>query len=305
MKMNTIWLAALILLAACRPKEKSADAYGNFEVDAVTVGAQANGALVFFDVAEGENLTVGQWIGLVDTTTLHLQKLQLWATRRALGQKTQDPQPQIEVLKEQKRALEREKARFEALVADKAATPKQLDDIKSQLDVVNQQIEAARSQANRANKGILSEGDPLEAQIKVVEEQIRKCYVYNPIGGTVLTKIAEPGEVVGFGSPLYRIAKLDTLMLRAYVSGDQLGQLKIGQKLSVKVDAGKEQMRSLTGRLTWIAQQSEFTPKTIQTKEERVNLVYAVKIAVANDGSLKVGMPGEVYFNNSSNLAKQ
>lgn len=303
--MNMLWLAALGFLAACRPEEKSADAYGNFEVDAVTVGAQANGALVFFDVAEGENLAGGQWIGLVDTTTLYLQKLQLLATRRALGQKTQDPQPQIEVLKEQKRALEREKARFEALVADKAATPKQLDDLKSQLDVVNQQIEAARSQANRANKGILSESDPLDAQIKVVEEQIRKCYVYNPVGGTVLTKIAEPGEVVGFGSPLYRIAKLDTLMLRAYVSGDQLGQLKIGQKLAVKVDEGKEQMRSLTGRLAWIAQQSEFTPKTIQTREERVNLVYAVKIAVANDGSLKVGMPGEVYFNNSSNLAKQ
>lgn len=285
-----------IIIAGCNDKKQLADAYGNFEAVDVTVSAQAAGQLIFFDVKEGLPLKEGQLVGIVDTQQLHLQQLQLKSAMRALGKRVQDPRPQIDVLIAQRQTLEREKKRFEALVADKAATPKQLDDINSQLSVLNTQIEAAGRQAQIANRGILSETDPMQAQLNVLREQIRKCYVYNPIDGIVITKIAEPREVVGFGSPLYRIAGLDTLVLRAYVSGDQLGRVRMGGQVAVKVDAGEGRLKSYSGTVTFISDQSEFTPKTIQTREERVNLVYAVKIAVANDGFLKIGMPAEVYF---------
>lgn len=285
-----------LIVAGCRDNGKLADAYGNFEAVDVTVSAQAGGQLVFFEVIEGRPLKKGRLVGLVDTQQLHLQQMQIKSSMRALGKRVQDPGPQIDVLIAQRQTLEREKKRFEALVADKAATPKQLDDISSQLTVVNKQIEAASRQAQIANRGILSETDPMQAQLNVLREQLRKCYIYNPIDGVVLTKIAEPQEIVGFGAPLYRIANLDTLVLRAYISGDQLGLVKTGQQVTVKVDAGKGKLKSYTGALTFISDQSEFTPKTIQTRDERVNLVYAAKIAVANDGFLKIGMPAEVYF---------
>ncbi|NUQ26444.1 MAG: HlyD family efflux transporter periplasmic adaptor subunit [Saprospiraceae bacterium] len=294
---SLIYFALLsLIVAGCHDNGKLADAYGNFEAVDVTVSAQAGGQLVLFEVKEGRPLKQGQLVGLVDTQQLHLQQMQIKSSMRALGKRVQDPSPQIDVLIAQRKTLEREKKRFEALVADKAATPKQLDDISSQLTVVNKQIEAAGRQAQIANRGILSETDPMQAQLNVLREQLRKCYIYNPIDGVVLTKIAEPQEIVGFGTPLYRIANLDTLVLRAYISGDQLGLVKTGRQVTVKVDAGEGKLKSYTGAFTFISDQSEFTPKTIQTRDERVNLVYAAKIAVANDGFLKIGMPAEVYF---------
>jgi HlyD family secretion protein len=200
------------------------------------------------------------------------------------------------VLEEQIRNLEREKNRVEKLLADDAATPKQLDDLSGQLDVLEQQIKTAREQARLANKALMSEKDPLGAQRRVLDDQIRKCYVYNPEPGTVLTKYAELHEVVRFGSPLYKLANLDYLTLRAYISGDQLGSLKIGQEVSVLVDAPGGEKRSLKGNISWVADEAEFTPKTIQTREERISLVYAVKVRVPNDGSLKIGMPGELWL---------
>ncbi len=289
----------LLLLFSCRQEENGADAYGNFEAVETIVSAEANGKLLFLNAEEGQSLKAGELVALVDTTLLHLQKMQARASLGTIGKKTQDPNPQIAVLEEQKRNLVRERNRVKAMLADKAATPKQLDDLNGQIEVVDAQIAAARKQAGTANTGILGEMDPVQAQIKVLEEQIRRCYIFNPLNGSVLTKIAEPSEVVGFGSPLYKIAALDTLEMRAYMSGEQLSNVKIGQQVSVEIDEEGEGLKSLPGTVSWIAGKAEFTPKTIQTKEERVNLVYAFKVKVANeDGVLKIGMPGEVRFAN-------
>ncbi|MBK9014013.1 MAG: HlyD family efflux transporter periplasmic adaptor subunit [Saprospiraceae bacterium] len=265
------------------------------------VSAEANGKLLFLNVAEGEHQKVGELVALVDTTLLHLQKQQLLASLGTIGKKTQNPNPQISVLEEQKRNLVRERDRVQRLLTDKAATPKQLDDLNGQIEVTEAQIKAARRTAGAVNTGILGEKDPVLAQVKVLNEQIRRCYVRNPLDGVVLTKIAEPSEVVGFGSPLYKIAALDTLELRAYVSGDQLPALKIGQSVNVLVDQSGGGVQSLSGTVSWISSKAEFTPKTIQTKEERVNLVYAFKVKVANgEGVLKIGMPGEVVLGSQS-----
>lgn len=286
----------LLFLSACKEEEKTSDAYGNFEAVSTIVSSEANGRLLFLNVEEGQKMKKGELIALVDTTNLHLQKLQLQATINTLPKKLRDASPDIAVLEDQKRNLVREIDRVEKLLKDKAATQKQLDDLKGELVVVNQRIEAAKSQTQIANRGILSEQEPMVAQITTLEEQIRKSYVYNPIDGTVLTKLAEPSEVVGFGSPLYKIANLDYLDLRAYVSGIQVQDIKIGQKIKVLIDAPEGTFHELTGEIIWIAENAEFTPKTIQTKEERVNLVYAFKARVANDGKLKIGMPAEVLF---------
>lgn len=288
---------ALTSVFACKEEAPRSDAYGNFEAVETIVSAEANGKLLFLHVAEGEAQKAGELVALVDTTLLHLQKQQLLASLGTIGKKQQDPNPQIAVLEEQRRNLVRERDRVQRLLADKAATPKQLDDLNGQIEVVDAQIKAARRSAGTVNTGILGEKDPVLAQVKVLNEQIRRCYVRNPVDGTVLTKIAEPSEVVGFGSPLYKIAALDTLELRAYVSGGQLSALKIGQLVNVLVDQSGGGVQALPGTISWISSKAEFTPKTIQTKEERVNLVYAFKVKVANSqGELKIGMPGEVLF---------
>lgn len=288
---------------SCNKEEKRSDAYGNFEATETIVSAEANGKLLFLQVAEGEPLRAGELVALVDTTLFHLQKQQAKASLGTIGKKQQDPNPQIAVLEEQRRNLVRERDRVKRLLADKAATPKQLDDLNGQIEVVDAQIKAAKQQAGTVNTGILGEKDPVLAQIKVLDEQIRRCYVRNPVDGTVLTKIAEPSEVVGFGSPLYKIAALDTLELRAYVSGAQLPGLKIGQQVNVLVDQNGGGVKPMAGTVSWIASKAEFTPKTIQTQEERVNLVYAFKVKVPNgNGELKIGMPGEVVFSQQSSV---
>jgi HlyD family secretion protein len=298
MKKVGLFISVVIVLVffSCKNDEQRADAYGNFEATSTIVSVESNGKLLFLDVEEGQTLEKGKLIALVDTTQLVLQKELLLSKIGAVKSKTQDPGPQIDVYKEQKQTLLYEKKRVENLLADNAATPKQLDDINANISIIEKQIQAAQRQANRANGGILSEIDPVRKQIDVIDEQIKKCYVYNPIKGTVLTKLAEPSEIVGFGKPLYRIANIETLTLRAYVSGTQLSVVKIGQQVEVLTDAPDGAMNSQKGTVSWVAANSEFTPKTIQTKEERVNLVYAVKIKVPNDGSLKIGMPAEVSF---------
>ncbi|MCO6491052.1 MAG: HlyD family efflux transporter periplasmic adaptor subunit [Phaeodactylibacter sp.] len=292
-----LFLAAL-LLSSCQENGDTADAYGNFEAREVIVSAEGSGQLLHFSVEEGQELQAGQLIGLIDTTPLHLKKQQLRASIQAVGGKTQEVQPQVDVLQKQKQNLLREEKRLKALVADNAATPKQLDDIQGQIDVVDKQIAAALSQNKDINQGILAEIAPLQAQIDVVEDQIRRCYIHNPIDGTVLLKLAEPNEITATGKPLYTIAKMEELELRAYISGVQLPHLRLGQQVEVLIDEDQENNRSLPGTVSWISDKAEFTPKTIQTKEERVNLVYAFKVKVKNDGSLKIGMPGEVVLGN-------
>lgn len=297
MKASSLFLLLpLLTLAACQNNNHLADAYGNFEAQEVIVSSESNGKLVYFAVEEGQQLESGQLIGIIDTVPLILRRKQLQAGIRAITGKTQESQPQVDVLLEQKRNLQREEKRLEALVADNAATPKQLDDIKGQIDVVDKQIAATRSQTSTLNRGILAEIAPLEAQIEQVDDQIQRCYIYNPIKGTVLLKLAEPSEMTAAGKPLYTVANLDELELRAYISGAQLPHLKIGQQLAVFIDETEETNRSLPGTVSWISNKAEFTPKTVQTKEERVNQVYAFKVRVKNDGSLKIGMPGEAML---------
>lgn len=288
-------LISLLLVSACQEEAPLADAYGNFEARTTLVSVEARGRLLSLEVEEGQQLEAGHLIALVDTTSLHLQRLQLEASLKTLPKKLRESAPEIAVLEDQKKNLLREQARVQKLLEDKAATPKQLDDLNGELVVLEQRIEAVRRQAQIANRGILAERDPIAAKILSIEDQIQRCYVRNPVGGTVLTKLAEQAEIVNFGSPLYKIANLDHLTLRAYVSGRQLSQIKIGQDVSVRIDGGQE-FQELAGQITWIAEQAEFTPKTIQTREERVNLVYAIKIKVKNDGRLKIGMPAEVMF---------
>lgn len=290
-------ILSVITLAGCQTGREPADAYGNFEATVTTVSAEASGQLRFLRIEEGRTLKEGALVGLVDTTQLHLQKQQLLASVGSLSKKLQDPRPDIQVLEDQKRNLVRERDRVRNLLENQAATPKQLDELNGEIVVVSQRIQAARSQTQTANRSILSEQDPMLAQVKLVEEKIRESYVYNPVQGTVLTQLAEPAEVVTMGSPLYRIGQLDTLTLRAYAESVQLQNVSIGQRVDVLIDEGEENYRTVPGTIRWIADQAEFTPKTIQTKEDRVNLVYALKIAVPNpEGKLKIGMPAEVNF---------
>ncbi|MEM1134657.1 MAG: HlyD family efflux transporter periplasmic adaptor subunit [Bacteroidota bacterium] len=292
---NGLILLLISLIISCENDEKS-DAYGNFEATTVTVSAEGNGQLLQFDIEEGSTIEADKKIGLIDTTQLHLEKLQLIAQLKALNYKTKEAEPEIAILQEKKRNLIRERDRTKALLKDKAATQKQLDDYNGEIDVIEQQIASTQREINISNRGILAERTPMQAQIKVLENKIKDHIVTNPITGTVLTKLAEPTEFVVQGTPLYKIANLSSLKLRAYTSANLLQKVTLNNEVSVLIDEGTENYRELKGKVVWIANEAEFTPKTIETKEERVNLVYAIDILVQNDGTLKIGMPGEVLF---------
>lgn len=288
----------LVIVSACNETNDLSDAYGNFEVDVTTISSEANGRLLLLDVSEGMNLEIDKLVALVDTTQLHLQREQIRASIKTLPKKLRNTLDDIEVLQRQSANLVRERDRVERLIAKQAATPKQLDDLNGKIEVVDQQIAALRTQTQTSNSAILAEKEPMLAQIEIINEQIRRCTVYNPVEGTVLTKMAEPHELVRAGSPLYRIGSLDTMTLRFYVDGLQLQDIALGHEIEVLVDSGEDGYKELSGRISWISAQAEFTPKTIQTKKDRVNLVYALKAKVPNgDGLLKIGMPAEVNFN--------
>ena len=297
MKKYLLYIITLLpVLHGCIGNGEKADAYGNFEAVEVIISSEANGKLLSFQLEEGDKLEAGQVVGYVDTMQLYLNRKQLQASIKAIKSKTQNVQVQIDVLQKQRINLLREKKRVENLLADSAATTKQYDDIVGQLDVVEKQIVATTSRLNTSNRGLLGEISPLKVKIEQIEDQIRKSVIINPDGGTVLTKFAYENEVTAFGKPLYKIADLKNITLRAYVSGNQLADLKIGQNVKVKIDQ-QDGMKELSGQVTWISSTAEFTPKVIQTKEERVNLVYAFKVLVKNNGELKIGMPGELFFN--------
>ncbi|MEO0338695.1 MAG: HlyD family efflux transporter periplasmic adaptor subunit, partial [Bacteroidota bacterium] len=288
------------LFTSCNEENNRSDAYGNFEATTTLVSAEANGRLLFLNIEEGEVVTGGQLVALVDTVQLNLQRQLLNAQMGTLPKKLQNSLSEIEVLERQKDNLQREKERVERLLVKKAATTKQLDDLNGEIEVVNQRIQSINVQTRIANRSILAEKEPLLAQRAIINDQIRRSYVHNPFEGTILTKLAEPSEMVAMGAPLYRIADLDTITLKFYASATQLQGLKLGQPVEVLVDEGVEDYRKLSGMISKIADQAEFTPKTIQTKEDRVNLVYAIEAKVPNaDGRLKIGMPAEVNFNSS------
>jgi len=283
----------LIAFAGCAGNGPSSDAYGNFEATEVLISSEATGRLLSFRVEEGQGLAAGEVVGLVDTVQLALKRDQLGASRQAVRSKITGVVAQIDVLEEQKRVALVEKNRIEKLLQDQAATRKQLDDVNGQISVLDRQIQSIRTQS----APILGEIDALDAQIAQLDDQIAKSRIVNPVDGTVLVTYAEPYELTAQGRPLYKIADLDTMYLRAYVSGAQLPHVRLGQPVDVLIDEDADTDRTLSGAITWIASQAEFTPKVIQTKEERVNLVYAFKVRVSNpEGRLKIGMPGEVRF---------
>ena len=284
------------ILGSCTGNGDKADGYGNFEATEITISAEANGKILFLYAEEGNVLAQNEVVGVIDTVQLSLKRDQLLASKNTIFSKSRNVLSQREVLKEQLKVAQNDKARVENLLQAKAATAKQLDDINGQINIIKEQIKSVETQ----NSPIINEIKSIEIQIRQIEDQINKSVIQNPVKGTVLVKYAEPNEITAFGKPLYKIANLEDMILRVYISENQLSTLKIGQEVSVKIDAGQE-MISYPGVVSWIAESAEFTPKIIQTKEERVNLVYAVKVKVRNDESLKIGMPAEMWIATKTN----
>lgn len=292
MNKSDIFIIAILIgfLSSCSNGEK-ADGYGNFEATEITISSEANGKLQYLNVEEGQVLEKGTTIALVDTVQAYLSKQQLLASKETVASKSGGVWSQVSVLNQQLQTAKTEQERIQNMFAENAATQRQLDQANSQVDVLKKQIQNVETQ----NAPIVNEVKSIDAKVAQIEEQIAKSKITNPIKGTVLTKYAEPGEIVSFGKPLYKIADLEEMTLRVYISETQLPHIKIGQEVTVKIDAGEE-MKDYEGTISWISASAEFTPKIIQTKEERVNLVYPVKITVENDGSLKIGMPAEMWI---------
>ena len=290
--INKIIVLTLLIssLISCN-NNKKADGYGNFEATEITISAENNGKLLQFEVEEGKILQKGDFVGYIDTIPLALKKQQLLTSKDIVYSKSKGVLSQINVLKAELKTSTISKNRIENLLKENAGTQQQLDAINGKIDVLNQQIKSIEIQ----NAPVVNELKSLDIQFQQLEDQLQKSKIINPVNGTVLVKYAEPNEVVSFGKPLYKIADLTTMQLRVYVSETQLANIKIGQEVTVKIDEG-ETMKNYIGTISWIASEAEFTPKIIQTKEERVNLVYAVKIDVKNNGSLKIGMPAEMWI---------
>lgn len=292
MKKLQIIALSLFALVACKSGEKQSDAYGNFEAVETIVSSETAGKLLEMKVNEGDQLEPGQLIALVDTTELNLKKLQTEAQLAASQTKKQNVTAQINVLKAQRQTVADNQQRIAKMFTDKAATQQQLDDINGQLNVIDKQIAATNTQFAL----ITSEMDVTKRALDLIGEQIGKCRITSPIKGTVLETYMETGELATPGKAILKMADLSSLELKVYVSGAQLPNVKLGNEAKVLIDKGVKDMQSMPGKITWISSESEFTPKIIQTKEERVKLMYAVKITVPNDGRLKIGMPGEVDF---------
>ena len=290
MKKIGILLTAITIIS-CNKNNEKADAYGNFEATEITVSSESNGKIEFLNVEEGAQLKKGSLVGLIDTLQLHYNREQLKASIETVQSKSTSVLSQINVLNEQLKTAKIEQTRIQNMYAENAATKRQIDEIDGKVKVIEKQISSVQSQ----NAPILNEIKSIKVQIEKLDDQIKKSKITNPVDGTVLTKYAEPSEITAFGKPLYKIANLNEMELRVYVTETQLVQIKIGQKVTVAIDAYND-TKKYEGNITWISAQAEFTPKVIQTKEERANLVYAVKVAVKNDGSLKIGMPAEVWL---------
>ncbi len=279
------------ILLSCTNSNEKADGYGNFEATEITISAENNGKLMQFDVNEGDKLEIGQFIGYIDTIPLALKREHLEISKAVVSSKSKGVLSQINVLNAKLKTANTNKSRAENLIKDNAGTQKQLDDVQGEIDVIKSQINSVEIQ----NAPVVNELKSIDVQLKQIDDQIQKSKIINPIKGTVLSKYTEPNEITGFGKPLYKIADLNTMQLRVYVSEPQLASLKIGQDVTVKID-DTDAMKSYNGKISWVASDAEFTPKIIQTKEERVALVYAIKVDIVNDGSLKIGMPAELWI---------
>lgn len=283
----------LLILAGCSRSE-SFDATGTFEATEITVSAEASGRILAFDVNEGDRIAQGQTVGTIDTVQLYLQKMQLERQIASVRSNRPDISKQVTALREQIAQQEAERTRIKRLLDDGAATTKQLDDIDATLKILNGQLEATRSTLRNNTASIDENSSSIELQIAQVEDRLAKCRIVSPVTGTVLAKYAETGELASTGRPLMKVADLDHIYLRAYFTSEQLAALQLGQEVTVTADFGADEQYEYPGHIIWIASESEFTPKNIQTRNTRANLVYAVKIAVENDGRLKIGLYGEV-----------
>lgn len=294
LKIATI--SGLTLLAISCKDESKFDASGSFEAVEVIISSEANGTLKEFNIEEGQTLKAGQLIGYIDSIQLFLKKKQLESQMEAMLAKKPNIAVQLSALREQLKTAEIEQKRITNLVKSDAATTKQLDDINAQIEIIKKQIDAQKSTLVISSDGINKDILPLQVQVEQMEDQLLKCRIVNPVNGTVLTKYAEQNEMAMTGKALYKIADLSTIILRAYISSNQLSLLKLNQKVKVNTDDGSGGFREDEGVITWISDKAEFTPKTIQTKDERANMVYAIKIKMKNDGTYKIGMYGEINF---------
>lgn len=310
MRVYSLLFIFMLLLVSCNRNGEAFDASGSFEAEEVIVSSEITGKIESLNIEEGSTVRQAQTVGIIDAENIQLQKEQVEASIAALKEKTTDVAPQVRMLQDQLAVqqaqldnLQHERSRIENLIKADAATGKQLDDINSQINVVHRQMAVTRSQisvqrsnSSTQNRSVLSEEKPLEKRRAQLERQIEDASIVNPVNGTVIAKYAYAGEMTSTGKALYKIADLSTMTLRAYITGSQFSQVKLGQQVKVLVDSGQDNYKTYTGTVTWISDKAEFTPKTIQTKEERANLVYAIKIKVKNDGYLKIGMYGEVEF---------
>ena len=294
---NLLGLCSLLaLFSACGSGAPKYDATGTFETTEVLVSAEASGRLLYFDIEEGMLLKAGEEVGVVDTVQLYLKKLQLEASLKSVEEQRPDILKQVAATKEQISAAQRERNRVANLLKVGAANQKQQDDAEDQLEVLRKQLVAQNSTLSNSHQSLTWQSSSVGIQVAQVEDQLKKCHITSPIIGTVLAKYAEAGELTAMGTPLFKVADTEQMYLRAYITSEQLSQVKLGQKVTVFSDYGTDEHKQYPGVVTWISDTSEFTPKTILTKNERANLVYAVKIAVHNDGLLKIGMYGGVEF---------
>ena len=290
-----VYIAAVVLAASCGT-EAEFDAQGTFEATEIVVSSEATGRILNFEVEEGMAVEANQMVGAIDSVQLHLQRKQLVAQQSALLGSRPDVKKQVAALREQIAKQNEELRRVENMLKDGAATKKQKDDIEAQIKILESQLDATLSTLDKNTSTINNNSAALEAQIAALDDRISKCRIISPVGGTVLVKYAEAGELATVGKPLMKIADLKNIYLRAYFTSDQLAKVNLGDEVKVVADFGGEERYDYTGRVAWISSESEFTPKTIQTKDSRANLVYAVKIAVENDGRLKIGLAGEVVL---------
>jgi HlyD family secretion protein len=289
-----ILFTVAISLLSCGKKKGDQDASGAFEAIEVVVSAQAAGQIKQLNIVEGQALEANQEVGFIDTIQLHLKKEQLLASMKAVDSRTYNVSLQIASIKQQIAKQQKELVRFQNLAKSNAATQKQVDDIQSSVDLLEKQLAAQTETLQNTNSSLSAEITSLYIQVEQINDLINKSIIFSPITGIVLSKYAERGEIAGQGKALFKVADMANIYLRAYITADQLTQMKLNQEVSVFTDFGKKDMREYKGTITWISDKAEFTPRTILTKNERSNLVYAVKIAVQNDGYLKIGMYGEV-----------
>jgi len=300
MLRNKLFLTVpvFLLLVSCHSKNGTSDASGTFEATEVIVSAQATGTILNFKVEEGQDLKAGANLGFIDTIQLDLRKKQLMATIQASQTRKPDVEVQLAALEQQIATARSETHRVENLVKANAANQKQLDDLNAQIEVLTKQLVATKTTLESSNSGINKESSALKIQVDQINDQLRRSYISSPIDGTLLVKYAETGELAIQGKSLFKVADMSRMILRVYVTADQLSKLKLGQTVDVNAELGTTDNKAYKGIVTWISSKSEFTPKTIQTRDERANLVYAVKVAVNNDGTLKIGMYGGIHFSN-------